>query len=86
MFKIVFLKSVSPLIIVSLVMSSVSGGFYYFALRNTNHQQILGWRGYSRLFNFFAAVTVFSTRHAIVMGPAPPGTGVIQEAFLLTFS
>ena len=31
----------------------------------------------------FAASTVFSTNMAIVMGPTPPGTGVMAEAFSL---
>ena len=31
----------------------------------------------------FAASTVFSTNMAMVMGPTPPGTGVIAEALSL---
>ena len=33
-----------------------------------------------------AASTVFFNKHAIVIGPTPPGTGVIAEATLSTSS
>ena len=32
------------------------------------------------MFILQQAVTVFASRHAIVMGPTPPGTGVIASA------
>ena len=35
---------------------------------------------------FSAASTVFSTSMAIVIGPTPPGTGVIAFAFVVTSS
>ncbi len=37
-------------------------------------------------FLFFAAVSVFFISVAIVIGPTPPGTGVIYDAFLLALS
>ena len=42
---------------------------------------------YARLHAFtFAARNVFSIRVAIVIGPTPPGTGVIADAISLTFA
>ncbi len=35
---------------------------------------------YSIPYCIFAAVTVFCSRHAIVIGPTPPGTGVMAPA------
>lgn len=43
--------------------------------------RILSW-GYRR--TFFAALIVFFMSIATVMGPTPPGTGVMKPAFCRT--
>ena len=37
------------------------------------------------LLLFLKAINVFLNKQAIVMGPTPPGTGVIAEAFIFAF-
>lgn len=43
-------------------------------------------RPHIKLLALFAEISVLGRRIAIVMGPTPPGTGVIAEAILLASS
>ncbi len=51
-----------------------------FLLLFLQKKKILGYRARRAS----AAVSVFSSRQAIVMGPTPPGTGVIAPAWAAT--
>ena len=37
-------------------------------------------------FEFLKAIAVFLSKQAMVIGPTPPGTGVIADAFFSAYS
>src|SRR5207244_6001906 len=59
------------------------------ALLALHSSQLIGANSsslYHPLVWMLAALTVVSSKHATVIGPTPPGTGVMNPASLLTFS
>ena len=68
------------------------GNLFYQLTVNKNPEPQVITRGSGLLFydyffkEFFAAVSVFCISIVIVMGPTPPGTGVIYEALGATES
>ena len=90
---ITYYKGKSP----ELTRGFIRNNCYYFSVRPTGFEPVTLWTGtirsnptelrahiYKYYPNFSAASIVFSTSIAIVIGPTPPGTGVIAETLSIT--